>query len=212
MLLLLAGCGALKHHHASVNGAASEAIHERKAFTPVFEKALYRARLSVHGQDLQGLMMIKVQDDGSHKVAFFNELGMNFFDFELLQGEKANYRMLRVNNIYSSLNRKNLLKAFEKQFSMLMGPAMLQSPAFEYMDDKHGRRFLKVDSYRGKDCYYFEDTPVRFYMITNVAGLCRNEKVVIDIYYHEDEPAPGKIRITQAEMKISFSLEKINSQ
>jgi hypothetical protein len=42
--------------------------------------------------------------------------------------------------------------------------------------------------------------------------LCRNEKVVIDIYYHEDEPAPEKIRITQAEMKISFSLEKINSQ
>lgn len=212
VLLLLAGCRASKHWHAAESGAAVTAIGERKAFGPGFDKVLFRARLSVYGQDLNGLMMIKAQDDGSHKVAFFNELGMNFFDLILLPGDKANHRILRVNNIYSSLNRKNLLKAFEKQFSMLLGPDLLQSPAPEYADDKHGGRFLRVDSYRGKDHYYFEGPSARFRMITNVTGLCRDEKVVIGISYQEDEPAPEKIWIRQADMKMTFSLERISRQ
>ena len=106
LLFILPGCYMSQYGKRSLLDMNDPAYGELMPFQPGFEKALYKAHLEVNGREFSGLMMLKESVDGNYKVAFFSELGLNFFDFELRNIDGENRLNLFVRNIYEPLNRK----------------------------------------------------------------------------------------------------------
>ena len=124
LLMLPSGCYMSQYGNGGKINMGGEDYWELMAFPPGFEKALYKAKLEFYGRSFEGLMMIKAFDDGSYKVAFMSEIGMNFFDFELRRIAPHNKLNRYINNIYSALDKKIFLNSLEKYFSMLLSPGL----------------------------------------------------------------------------------------
>jgi len=79
-----------------------------------FEKALFTGSLDIKKHHLTGFLLIKKMEDESYRIVFTNQIGMTFFDFEVKQnGFKVVY-------CFESLNRKALIRIFEKDFRALL--------------------------------------------------------------------------------------------
>lgn len=85
-------------------------------FDSTFEKALYKGSLDISKHHLSGLFYLKRVSLNSIRILFSNELGMNFFDFELKGDEFI------VHSCFPSLERASLLKLLEKDFRLLLIP------------------------------------------------------------------------------------------
>ena len=85
-------------------------------FDSSVEKALYKGSLDISKVHLSGLFFMKRGSVNSVRIMFSNELGMNFFDFELKGKEFI------VHSCFPSLDRKSLLKLLENDFRLLLVP------------------------------------------------------------------------------------------
>lgn len=79
-----------------------------------FEKALFTGAVDIKKHHLTGFLLIKKMEDDSYRIVFTNQVGMTFFDFEVKQNS------FRVVYCFESLNRKALLRIFEKDFRLLL--------------------------------------------------------------------------------------------
>ena len=85
-------------------------------FDSSFEKALYKGSLDISKHHLSGLFFLKRVSMNSVRIIFSNELGMNFFDFELKGDEFI------IHSCFPTLDRKSLLKLLENDFRLLLMP------------------------------------------------------------------------------------------
>jgi len=79
-----------------------------------FDKALFKASLDIRKQHLSGFLLIKRTSDTSHRIVFANEIGMTLFDFAFHQ------EAFQVHYIFEPLNKKALVRIFEKDFRQLI--------------------------------------------------------------------------------------------
>jgi hypothetical protein len=185
------------------------AYGELMPFQDGFEKALYKAHLAVNGREFSGLMMIKESGDGNYKIAFFSELGLNFFDFELRDIGGQNQLNLYVRNIYEPLDRNILLNKFEKYFSMLLGTGPAGGEAKSFLSNEDVGIMLMIDSYKGKDGYISTNLVQPYKKIINVGGLFKKEKISITIPPKRRNNCPESILIKQPGFRLIFDLELI---
>ena len=82
-----------------------------------FEKALFTGSLDIKKHHLTGFLLVKKMEDESYRIVFTNQVGMTFFDFEVKQNS------FRVVYCFESLNRKALIRIFEKDFRLLLESA-----------------------------------------------------------------------------------------
>ena len=153
LLMLLPGCYMSQYSKKSLLDMGDPTYHELMPFAKGFEKALYKAYLEVNGREFSGLMMIKESAEGNFKVAFFSEIGLNFFDFELRDIGGMNHLNLYVRNIYEPLDKDILLNKFEKYFSMLLGDGPAGGQVKTYLHKENPGIMIMTDSYKGKDGY-----------------------------------------------------------
>ena len=209
LLLTLSGCYMSQYARSGKVDMSGETYAELMPFSPGFEKALYKARLEVNGREFAGLMMLKAYDDGNYKAAFFSELGLNFFDFELRPVSGRNKMNLYVNNIYSPLDRNFLLNKFEKYFSMLLAPG----PSGEektYLKKDGSMVLVKVDSYKGKDAYLSRNLIENYVSVVNIGGIWKKDRITITLSSQRTGHAPEKILIDQPGFRLKFSLEIVD--
>jgi hypothetical protein len=185
------------------------AYQELMPFQTGFEKALYKAYLEVNGREFSGLMMLKETGGGNYKVAFFSELGLNFFDFELRNMVGKNHLNLYVRNIYEPLDRDILLNKFEKYFSMLLGVGPAEQEVKSYLSKEEVGIMLMIDSYKGKDGYISTNLVEPYKKIINVGGLINKEKISILIPTGRTNNCPRSILIEQPGFRLTFSLELV---
>lgn len=178
-------------------------------FSPGFDKALYKARLEVGDRGFDGLMMIKAFDDGSYKVAFFSELGLNFFDFELRNINKENHLNLYVRNIYSPLDRDILLNKFEKYFSMLLGPGPAGGTRKTFLKEEGAAVMIMMDAYKGRDAYVSTNLVEPYSEIVNFGGLFGRERINITLTPESSGHCPAHILIEQPGFGLKFRLDII---
>ncbi len=207
LMLISDGCVMSKYRQGGKMDVSGQLYHEIKAFTPGFEKALYKARLEIYKHEFAGLIMIKSFEDGRYKVAFFSELGLNFFDFELvpIQGHKNRLNM-RVNNIYEPMNKKILLRRLEKYFSMLLCPGYTGVQK-SFLKKDGSQVMLRVNSYKGRDGYISKNLIAPYHEIINIGGLWGKEKVSITLSSEKIDHAPKSILIEQPGLMVRFEME-----
>ena len=209
LLLLLPGCHIPGYVKAGKPYPAEQPAEAKMPFAPGFGKALYKAALEVNGRGFSGLMMIKAFEDGKYRIAFFSEVGLNFFDLELQPSAKPNKMEMAVNNIYSPLDRAFLLKKFEKYFSMLLARGPVQSRYDTYRREEGEMAMALVDSYRGRDAYLGQSPEGPYTGISNYGGLFHKERITITLAPAKDSQPPHSILIVQAGFRLSFRLDLV---
>lgn len=182
---------------------------ELMPFGQDFDKALYKARLVVNKYDFPGLMMIKASGDGNYKVTFFNEVGLNFFDFELKDMGDKNKLNLYVKNIYDPLDKDMLLNKFEKYFSMLLARGPAGEEQKTYLKQEGVGIMIRMDSYKGKDGYISSNLVEPYKQIVNIAGLCKKDKITIDLEPDKTKHCPQLITIRQPGFRLEFELKLV---
>lgn len=201
------GCYMSQYNSGGKINVKGSLYQELRVFPENFDKALFKAYLSVNGHDFGGLMMIKSYPDGSYKLAFFSELGLNFFDFELRKIEKKNKMSLYINNIYAPLDKNILLNSFEKYFSMLLSPGLDNGEYKSFLRKDGGMVMVRVNSYKGKDAYLSRNLIEPYNEIINLGTLCGKEKIRITLYERKIPGIPEKILIEQQGLRMRFELE-----
>lgn len=206
--LLLSGCYMSKYNSGGKIDLGSEEYKELRPFGEGFEKALYKASLTINDHTFSGLMMIKRFSSESYKVAFFNELGMNFFDFELKGTGSNNKMQLVVNSIYSILDRKMLIKSFEKYFSMLLSPGLREGIHKTFIRKDGSHALVQQHSYKGKDAYLSKKLITPYTEIVNISSLRKHERILISLSEEQLNQAPKNILIEQPGLRIRFELNQ----
>ena len=209
LLLILSGCYMSRYKSSGKIDISGDTYQEIRAFPPGFVKALYRAEFTFHNQSFAGLMMIKAFDDGSYKVAFISEVGLNFFDFELRKLGQKNKLNLYVHNIYSSFDKKLLLNSMEKYFSMLLSPGLDEGIYKSYMKKDGSRVMFSVNSYKGKDAYLSKNLIEPYIEILNLGGIFGNDKITITLSPKKTNFSPQSILIEQPGKWMRLEMELV---
>ena len=208
LFLLLSGCYMSQYKTGGKIDFGRQEYQEIRPFQDGFDKVLYQAKLSVRGNTFDGLVMIKKFPSDTYRIAFFNELGLNFFDFELRRSAKKNKMQLYINNIYALLDRKILINSLEKYFSMLLSPG-LDEGIYKTFVARDGRHVLvQLGSYKGKDAYISKNLIEPYEQILNIRSLKRNPGIRMIISAQSLNHAPSKIAIEQPGLRMQFVLDQ----
>ena len=86
---------------------------------------VYKANISVYGNELSGIFIAKKINDTTHRVVFTTEFGNKLLDFEI---SKTNFK---VNSIVEELNRKLLITTLKTDFRLLLRNRFTVQEQFE---------------------------------------------------------------------------------
>ena len=206
----LSGCYMSRYSKSGELDMSDPSYTELMPFGKGFEKALYKADLEVNGHEFSGLMMIKASGGGNYKVAFFNELGLNFFDFELRHMGGKKELNLYVRNIYSPLDKDILLNKFEKYFNMLLGQGPTEGIQKTYLKNEGIGILILKDSYKGKDGFISTNLLEPYTEIINVGGLWKKEKISMQLSPETINYSPQNILIEHPGFRLKFKLDLVD--
>lgn len=209
LTLILPGCYMSKYSKSGVLDMSDPQYEQLMPFGERFQKALYKATLEVNGHYFSGLMMIKASGKGNYKLTFFNEVGMNFFDFELVDMGGKNRLNLYVKNIYDPLDKDMLLNKFEKYFSMLLAGGPAGGVQKTYLKQEGIGIMIMQDSYKGKDGYITTNLVEPYKQIVNIGGFRKRDRVTIDLEPDKTNHCPQTITIRQPGFRLEFKLKLV---
>ncbi|MCK9422861.1 MAG: hypothetical protein M0Q38_09695 [Bacteroidales bacterium] len=114
-LLLFTGCATVRKQDLSIikNTTVTPEIIG-SPFIGQFEKALFKTSLDIGKNHLTGYTLIKKVSDSSFRLVFANQIGMTWFDLELMNGK------LIKHSVFGPLDKKNLLGIFKQDFNALI--------------------------------------------------------------------------------------------
>jgi len=82
--------------------------------TGTFKKTTFKASVLYKDKELSGRLLIKKDDSGNYRVAFYNEMGMTY-----LEGMLENKKLI-IHNIIPALDNKVFLRKFEKSLMAII--------------------------------------------------------------------------------------------
>jgi len=163
----------------------------------------------MYGHDISGLLMIKKNENTGYKAAFFNELGLNFFDLELIAVDNNHY-LLKTRHINEYLDHKRVKQFLAKVFSTLLIKKIEPETLKKYFDIEKGLMFMKIKSYMGTDDYGWSPGQERFPEISHRSGIFKKEKINFQLEYTKASMIPQQIIIEQQNAPMKMSLKLVN--
>lgn len=158
---------------------------------------VYKAHISVYGNDFGGIFIAKRIDDISHRVAFTTEFGNKLFDFTISDTD------FKVNYILEELDRSIIRNTLKRDFMLLFKKNHVVSDMYENSDftvykSKDGKRnnYLFLDKQSGQ-------------MKQLVNATNAKEKVIITFEPQNDKLAKN-IKIDHKNIKLSINLNYLN--
>lgn len=197
LTLALSGC-AVK----TVEGFEKKAVAEPAAYTATYFADLsvdyvYKAQISVYGNDFGGIFIAKRIDDTTHRVAFTTEFGNKLFDFTITDND------FKVNYILEELDRKIILNTLKKDFMLLLKKKHEVTGVYENSD------YTVYTSKSGKrNNYLFTDNKTgRLKQIINATKA--KEKVIIT-FEGQSNMLADKININHKNIQLDIALNYLN--
>lgn len=129
LVLVLSSCA------SNVVKEYTEVPLEKKVVTvPYFSNSdtdyVYKANISVYGNELTGIFIAKKINETTHRVVFTTEFGNKLLDFEISEND------FKVNSIAEELDRKILINTLKNDFRLLLRKQYLIEEQFENAKDK----------------------------------------------------------------------------
>jgi phosphoribosylformylglycinamidine (FGAM) synthase PurS component len=112
LALVLVSCGSVTKNYSP------KKLDKTSYNVPYFSDSktdyVYKANITVYGNELSGIFIAKKINDTTHRIVFTTEFGNKLMDFEISETD------FKVNSIVSELDRKILINTLKEDFRLLL--------------------------------------------------------------------------------------------
>ena len=113
-----------------------------------FKSAMYSAKIDIGKQHFSGLFYFKNQEDGSKRIVFLTQFGLNLLDLEY-----KNHKF-ELKNCKDFLNKKLIINTLKKNFKLLIDSPQEIKQHKKYINKKE--QLIKFKTKEGKYFYFLE--------------------------------------------------------
>jgi hypothetical protein len=129
-MLILSSCSSLD----VVKGYNPVALEKPAFEVPYFSNLemdyVYKANITIYGNELSGIFIAKKINDSTHRVVFTTEFGNKLLDFEISETD------FKVNSIVEELDRKILINTLKTDFRLLLKKNYVVKQQYENSESK----------------------------------------------------------------------------
>lgn len=130
-LILLTSCATNK----IVKDFKQKEVNVKTYDNPYFSNSeidyVYKANISVYGNELSGIFIAKKINESTHRVVFTTEFGNKLLDFEISEND------FKINSIVDELNRTIIINTLKTDFGLLFKNKFV-------VNEKFGNQFYNV--------------------------------------------------------------------
>ncbi|MBC7844919.1 MAG: hypothetical protein H7Y10_00325 [Flavobacterium sp.] len=128
-VLIVSSCSSL-----NVVKEYNPAALEKTAFeVPYFSNPemdyIYKANITIYGNELSGIFIAKKINDTTHRVVFTTEFGNKLLDFEISETD------FKVNSIVEELNRKIMVNTLKNDFRLLLRNSYVVKKQYDNLEN-----------------------------------------------------------------------------
>ena len=160
---------------------------------------VYKANITVYGNELSGIFIAKKLNDTTHRVVFTTEFGNKLLDFEISEKEFI------INSIVEELDRKILINTLKTDFRLLLKRNYVIKKQF---DNKENKVFL-TENPETNNYLFISKADNRLKKI--VYATKRKEKINLFIT-SENNIFASKIIIQHYTIKLRIELNYLQTQ
>lgn len=154
---------------------------------------IYKANINLYDNYFSGLIIIKPQEK-SHRIVFLNEIGMKFFDIELLPDS------FKVHHIFEPMNKKMFIKLLVSDIKFILMNDI--NSDIKYLREK--KSDSDVIKPKGKKEVYYFDKKTHLPQKAVRYSLIRKNTFMTYKEYKDD--IPKKISINHKNIKFAMEM------
>ena len=178
-------------------------LAEPQIFTGNFTKATYKCGMSVMGNELSGILLVKKTRTGEFRFVFVSEIGMKYFDL----GIASEGNQQTVYYLMPLLDRGGLVKIFFDDFEKLIPESVGMPPVF-YREDGSGKIGLQYKMTNAPATYFLNTETKKPDEIKWKSKQAGKSEITISSY---SKTAPSHIKITNKKYGVAMTMEKLHS-
>lgn len=130
LVLILSSCSSLNVVKGHNPVALNKNIFEVPYFSNPEMDYVYKANITIYGNELSGIFIAKKINDTTHRVVFTTEFGNKLLDFEISETD------FKVNSIVEELDRKILVNTLKDDFRLLLKNSHKIKQQYENQESK----------------------------------------------------------------------------
>jgi len=195
LLLIFTSC-AVKTVKDFDKSEVTSQVYKTPYFLDKNEDYIYKASISVYGNNFGGIFIVKKTNETTHRAVFTTEFGNTLFDFEISGND------FKVNHIIDELNRKILINTLKRDFMLLLKEdfqvaEQFENELFNVYKSSDNKRFNYL---------FINKSDGRFSKLVHATKS--KEKINIE-YLSENNTLADKIVIQHKNIKLRIELNKI---
>lgn len=195
-IIILTACSPVKKSQLSACPKGSyKAPSWKSPFLESFEKALFHTTLDIKGKHLSGITIIKRTSDTSFHFTFANEIGITYFDLDIL---KDNVHPLYV---FEPMNKKSFLKILAYDLKLLLFSDSKCGNPEKFIQKSSGN---EVFSYPGMNLFVWPDSGTG--RISELAGWTNPFDAAVIGFNPGSGTFPSHIIISNPRIKLSLEM------
>ena len=160
---------------------------------------VYKANITVYGNELTGIFIAKKINETTHRVVFTTEFGNKLIDFEISENN------FKVNSIVDELNRKMLINTLKTDFRLLL------RKEFQIIEQFEDENTTVYKSKEGNKFNYIFETKKEHKIRSIVHSSKRKEKISFNFTSKNDTFAE-KIIIQHSNIKLRIELNYFKTE
>ena len=197
LALFIISCGSVTKNYTPKK--RDKTSYQAPYFSDSKKDYVYKANITVYGNELSGIFIAKKINDTTHRIVFTTEFGNKLMDFEISDTS------FKVNSIVSELDRKILINTLKEDFRLLLRKEYLLQEQFENDDyniykSEDGKRdnylFLSKKDQKLEKVIHSSPTKEKFTVLfssennifaENIQIIHQNIKLKIELHYFKSE-------------------------
>jgi phosphoribosylformylglycinamidine (FGAM) synthase PurS component len=197
LAIILISCGSVTKNYTPKK--LDKTSYEVPYFKDSKTDYVYKANITVYGNDLTGIFIAKKINDTTHRVVFTTEFGNKLLDFEISE------KTFKVNSIVSELDRKILVNTLREDFRLLLKKEYQIQEQFENESDD-----IYKSAYGKRDNYLFISKKDR--KLEKVIHSSKTKEKITLLFSSENDIFAEKIEIIHQNIKLKIELNYFKSE
>lgn len=158
---------------------------------------VYKANITVYGNELTGIFIAKKINDTTHRVVFTTEFGNKLMDFEISETD------FKVNFILEKLNRKIVINTLVSDFRLLLRSHYQINEQFE---NNENNVFMALD--KNKMNYLFVSKATN--KLSKIVHTSKRKEIINLFYTSENDIFAKNVIIQHQNIKLKIELNYFN--
>ena len=197
LAIVLVSCGSVTKNYTPKK--LDKTSYEVPYFSDSKSDYVYKANISVYGNELSGIFIAKKINETTHRIVFTTEFGNKLMDFEISETD------FKVNSIVSELDRKILINTLKEDFRLLLKKQYVIQEQFE---DEFHNIYKSEDGNR--DNYIFLSKKNQ--KLEKIVHSSKTKEKFTLIYNSENNIFAEKIQIIHQNIKLKIELNYFKSE